>query len=184
MIHWRHMKNKLTIWSNCHHCSHQPKLPWLATSLSSSHPLLLLDSWVKTLQSWLDNKREKAANCYILDSPWSTLGPEPFPEDTRTTSLVTFHVLLDKPQTRTLPGLLCTMAYAKSPLFTFYYMTHSPYLCFPLSHYHWLSTRPSALPIRYIHQESNPQHSPWWSYQSNNRYWYLSSLRTCPWSKG
>ena len=74
--------------------------------------------------------------CYISDSPQSTLGPEPFPEDTRATSLVTFHVLSDKPRTRTLPGLPCAMAYAKSPLFTFYYMTHPPYLHFPLSCYH------------------------------------------------
>ena len=122
--------------------------------------------------------------CYILDLPWTTLRPKPFPEDTHATFLITFHALLDKPQTWTLPGLPHTMAYARSPLFTFYYMTHSPYLHFPLSCYHWLSTRPSTLPIRYICQESNPQHSPWWSYQSNNCYWYLSSLQTSPWSKG
>ena len=122
--------------------------------------------------------------CYISDLPWTTLRPKPLPEDTHATFLIMFHILSDKPQTRTLPGLPRAMAYAKSPLFTFYHMTHSPYLCFLLSHYHWLSTRPSTLPIWYICQESNPQHSPWWSYQSNNHYWYLSSLWTSPWSKG
>ena len=70
----------------------------------------LLPSWNKT---WT-----MPEDCYISDSPWATLGPEPFPEDTRTTFLITFHALSDKPQTQTLPGLPRAMAYAKSPLFT------------------------------------------------------------------
>ena len=70
--------------------------------------------------------------------------------------------------------------HAKSPLFLFTIWHTLVYIHSPLSHYHWLSMIPFAHSIRYFHLESNPQHSPWWSYLSINRYWYLSSLWTSP----